>query len=237
MYSLKRIAAAARRLQRDSAGSATLDASLTFPIILLMTFLLLFFAIYMAQGAIRYYSASIAGERAAFSWNNSAKDLRTGAYPEGSFDGLYWRLLDDGMLAGLFGMSSSEEEGVGVGFGDSGAGAEETEGDSLTRTKLQAAADMLSSSLDGRMNYTNKLLERRIEMEAYSSMAPEPLRSFLRDSQPSAQPSAVVVEPTEFIRSFDLVRYYTAKMKGAKEGEASLISKAKSVLLKRQQAG
>lgn len=231
MSSIKRAAAIVARLKGDSGGSVTLDASLTFPIILLLTFMLLFFAIYIAQGAIVYYSASITGERAAFDWNNSSKQLRTGAYPEGSYDGLYWRMLEDGMLAGLFGTSTREEEGVS--FGEGGEGREDS---SLTATKLQVAADSLTSSLDGRMNYTNKLLERRIVTEAESSAVPGPLRSFRPESQLSARTSAVVVEPAEFIRSFDLVRYYTAKMKGTKDGEASFVSKARSVLLKRQTA-
>lgn len=230
MYSSKRLFAGARRFSRDTSGSATLDASLTFPVILLLTFMLLFFAIYAAQGAIVYYSASIAGERAAYDWNNSAKELHTGAYPEGSFDGLYWRMLDDGMLAGLFGTGTREEEGVTFGkAGDQGTG-----GDSLTRTKLQAAAGPLAASLDGRMRYANQLLERQVVTEADSLAVPEPLRRFRPESELSARTSAVVVEPAEFIRSFDLVRYYGAKLKGARDGEASFLSKAKAVLQKRQ---
>lgn len=231
--SISRLAAAVVRFRRDARGSVTLDATLTFPIILFLTFMLLFFAIYIAQGAIVYYSASVAGERAAFNWNNSAKELRTGAYPEGSFDGLYWRMLEDGMLAGLFGTSTREEAGVKFGSADS----ERAEGDSLARTKLQAASEPLAYALDGQMSYTNKLLERQVVTVADSSAVPDPLRGFRPESRLSASSSAVVVEPAEFIRSFDLVRYYTAKMKEAKDGEASFISKAKAVLVKRQPAG
>lgn len=232
MSSIKRAFLRSARLARETDGSVTLDASLVFPVILLATFMLLFFALYIGQQAIVYYSASTAGERAAFNWNNSAKEFRTGAYPEGSYDGLYWRLANDAMLAGLFGTSASE--GGGVAFGGSASSGDDSGGDSLTVRKLRAAADPLATSLDGEMRYANRVLERQVRTEAGSPAAPQPLRNFWPDASLSADVSAVVVEPAEFIRTFDLLRYYAAKIKNATDGGAAYKSKAKTVLDKRK---
>ncbi len=217
------------RLRLDSAGSASLEAAMVFPVILLSTFLILFFALYVGQKAIVYYGASVAGERAAFNWSNSAKELRTGAYPEGSHDGLYWRMLDDGLLGSLFGTASSEN---GAESGD--PAGESSADDSLTGRKLRTAADSMASSAEGSLIYENKYLVRRIRTEAVLPAVPEPLRAFRGTNVISAEPSAIVVEPAEFIRSFDLVRYYAEKMKSRGDGETSFRSKAKSVLLRRK---
>lgn len=217
------------RLRMDAAGSASLEAAMVFPVILLSTFLILFFALYAGQRAIVYYGASVAGERAAFNWSNSAKELRTGAYPEGSYDGLYWRMLDDDLLAGLFGTASSEN---GAESGDPAGGG--SGDDSLTGRKLRAAAESMASSAEGNLNYENKYLVRRIKVEAVLATVPEPLRAFRGTDAISAAPSAVVVEPAEFIRSFDLVRYYAEKMKSRGDGGTSFRTKAKSVLMRRK---
>lgn len=205
---------------------------MVFPVILLATFMVLFFALYIAQGALVYYVASVAGERTAYNWSNSARELRTGAYPVGSYDGLYWRLLDDGLLQSVFGLGG---EGTAVGGDSSDAGT--SGGGGLTERKLRAASSAWDSALVGEMTYENKMLIRRVRTNADSASVPEPLRRFRGTSLVSARTSAVVVEPAEFIRSFDLARYYVVKMKGAKEGEASYRSKAKAVLQRRVSAG
>ncbi|MBB6730970.1 TadE family protein [Cohnella zeiphila] len=206
----------------DHTGSASLEGALVFPVIFILTFLVLFFAIYIAQNAIVYYRTAIAGERTAFNWSNSAKDPLTGAYPEGSYDGLYWRVLDDGVLAGWLG--NDDGKGVAVEF-PSASGS----GDGLAASKLQAGAGPLASDLSGKMSYLNRTLERTVSTVAFNTAVPEPLRRFNGTSFLGASTDAVVVEPAEFIRSFDTVRYYAKKMKGAAEGEDSYLQKIKSV--------
>ena len=207
---------------RDVSGSASLEGAVVFPVVFMLTFLVLFFAIYVAQDAIVYYRASIAGERTAFNWSNSAKDPVTGAYPAGSYDGLYWRLFDDGVLAGWLG--TEDGQGVTVSYpssSDSGSG--------LAADKLRTGTQPLASSFAGEMTYVNHTLEKTISTTAYNTAVPEPLRRFNGTAYLGASTEAVVVEPAEFIRSFDTVRYYVKKMKEASEGEASFLQKVKSV--------
>ncbi|MGG1314488.1 pilus assembly protein [Cohnella laeviribosi] len=225
MSSLKlRFAPLIRRL-RDNSGSFALESSMVMPIVLMMTFLLLFFAIYIAQGAIMYYNVSIAGERAAYNWPNSAKDVRTGAYPAGQYDGLYWRLTDDHVLSGLFGLAL-ESPGAAVAIPAAGG----AEAGDLADRKLLAAAGTIVTASAGEMRYRHSLVWREIGTEAASSDVPEPLRRFNGTTILSAKASAIVVEPAEFLRNIDLLRYYAAKMRSADGGAAAYREQAAAVL-------
>ncbi|MCC3375523.1 pilus assembly protein [Cohnella sp. REN36] len=217
-------------LREDASGSVTLDASLVFPAIMIVTFLMLFFALFKAQGAMAYYAAAISGERVASNWTNSAKEWRTGGYPEGSYDGLYWRLSNDGLLTGLFGGGESDQDrALSVSF----PASEEEAGGSLASRKLRAGAVKLSPALRGEIGYDNKLLWRQVSVHAEDPFELAPLRRFMGSAQVEAGMSATVVDPAETVRIFDLVRYYTAKIRGAQEGESAYRLKAVRVLEER----
>lgn len=87
-----------------------MEASLVFPILLLVIFVMLFFCLYIYQKSILVQVASTASERAAYSWDNSFKDPRTGAFAQGQRDSLYWRLKDDVMLGALFGWTGANNQ-------------------------------------------------------------------------------------------------------------------------------
>jgi hypothetical protein len=219
------------KLWDHTSGSITLEASMLFPWIVMITFLLLLFSLFVSQGALLYYSSSITAERAAFSWSNSAKATQTGAYPMGQYDGLYWRLFDDSLVQGLFGLVT-EHEGVNVELSSAIQGS----AGSTPKDKLMKAGLGLASSqegLDGVMSYRNIGVMRQVKVELTSGWLPEPLVWIRGEDKALTQSSALVVEPTEFIRSFDLVRYYAAKMKTAPEGKEAYRDKAALVLNKR----
>lgn len=213
-----------RRVWRDAGGSFTLEAAMVFPVILMVTFLVVLFALYVAQKAIVYYEASAAAERAAFSWSNSAKELRTGAYPSGRYESLYWRLTEDRMLAGLFGLETKALVSV------PGNGGGKADGGGLAERKLAAAANSLKASVAGEWSYSNSVLVRRLAGEASNDSVPESLRILWPAAEIRTEAAAVVVEPAEFIRTVDLVRYYTLKIRGSSDGEEPYRSKALAVL-------
>ena len=198
-----------------------------FPVLLMVTFLILFFSLYIAQGAIVYYEASTASERAAFAWSNSNKDPRTGAYPEGQYEGLYWRLTEDRLISGLFGGTTTAEDEEGVSIENE---ASTEAGGGLTERKLSAAANSLKASIPGEWGYRNTAVFREIAGEASSSAVPEALRRIWPAAAIRSVPTSVVVEPAEFIRTVDLIRYYAQKFRGAEEGEEAYRSKAQAVL-------
>ncbi|WP_239614771.1 hypothetical protein [Cohnella mopanensis] len=216
----------------NASGSISLEASLVFPWVLMMTFLLLLFSLFISQGALLYYSSSIMAERAAFTWSNSAKNSITGAYPEGQYDGLYWRLTDDNLVQGLFGLvSGNEGTEVDVYPGMSGG-----EGYAAVDKLRRAGYDSASSSLvgTGDMSYRNVGIKREIGVRLTSDWVAQPLIWLRGGGAAQTDVTALVVEPTEFLRTFDLIRYYAAKMKNSSEGASAYRDKAGEVLNKRK---
>jgi len=202
----------------------TLEASLVLPGVLIVTFALILLSVTMADRVAHYYSISIAGERAAFGWSHSSADIRTGGYSPGHYDGLYWRLKDDALLAGLFGGSEAKpDHGTTVRIGAVGGGGEGEEGggDSLARQKLRKSASAMPDGADGTIAYRNRVWLREVEVAADDAAAPDPLRRLWPKLSPSVSASvtAVVIEPAEWIRTFELVRYYKARIE--KKGQES----------------
>ncbi|PJN48021.1 hypothetical protein PAEAM_61520 [Paenibacillus sp. GM1FR] len=200
------------RLKKEE-GSFTVEASLIFPVVLFILVLLLFFTVYMYQKTFLNQHAYAASERAAYSWDNSHKQAMTGEFVAGEHDNLYWRLTDDRMLGALFGWAGAENQ-VSVSIPAGGGG-------NLSEQKLAQAVQHMPSAMKGTIEYQNSLIQRKVttKLEQVISL---PLPSFLFDSgnRVLTQGSSAVVEPVEFIRTVDLVRYYAAKFKG-KGGEAA----------------
>lgn len=75
--------------------------------VLLCLFAVMFMVLYVYLQASLHQAASLAADRAAYAWDNSFKLPLTGAYPVGSYDGLYWRTVEDDAFAGLLGSKST----------------------------------------------------------------------------------------------------------------------------------
>lgn len=216
----------------NTSGSISLEASLVFPWVLMLTFLLLFFSLYISQGALLYYSSSIMAERTAFSWTNSAKDAQTGAYPQGEYDGLYWRLTDDSLVQGLFGLVA-ESNGAGIEIHAGMAGGEGSKAiDKLRRIGFETASSHNVGA--GEMRYRNIGIKREIEVDLTSNWLAQPLIWLRGGGAAKTEVNALVVEPPEFQRSFDLIRYYASKMKSSPQGESAYRDQAGGVLQKRK---
>ncbi|MFK0522403.1 TadE/TadG family type IV pilus assembly protein [Paenibacillus illinoisensis] len=201
-----------KRFKRED-GSFTIEASLVFPVVLFILVLILFFTMYMYQKTFLNQHAYAASERAAYSWDNSHKQTMTGEVAADEHDNLYWRLTDDRLLGALFGWAGADNQ-ISVPVPAS-------EGGSLTEQKLSQAVQNMPGGMRGTIEYQNSLIQRKVttKLEQVISL---PLPSFLFDSgdRVLTQGSSAVVEPAEFIRTVDLVRYYAAKFKG-KGGEAT----------------
>ena len=88
----------------------------------------------------------------------------------------------------------------------------------LSETKLAQASSHMLSAMKGTMTYQNVFIQRKVttELEQVISL---PLPSFLFESgnRVLTKGSSAVVEPVEFIRTVDLMRYYGARFKGKGE--------------------
>ncbi|WP_128104351.1 TadE family protein [Paenibacillus sp. DCT19] len=188
-------------------GSFTIEASLVFPVVLFTLVILLFFSMYMYQKTFLNQHAYAASERAAYSWDNSHKQAMTGEFATGEYDNLYWRLKDDQLLGALFGWAGADNQvTVSVPAGEGGG---------LTEQKLSQAVQGMPTAMTGTIEYQNTLIQRKVTTKL-EQMISLPLPSFLFDSGNSVftTASSAVVEPVEFIRTVDLIRYYGAKFKG-----------------------
>jgi hypothetical protein len=202
---------------------------MVLPWVMVFSFLVLLFALYVSQSSLLYYSASITAERTAFDWSNSAKDARTGAYPAGQYDGLYWRIKDDALLQGWLGFVTGEG-GVSVPIDPSSG--EESGGGSAKDKLVKWGASMPGlTSVSGTIAYRNIGIKSTVSVKARSSWLPAALVRFSGQRQASAEVSALVVEPTELMRTFDLIRYYSAKKK---DSPGAYREKAAEVLRKRE---
>ncbi|WP_138494183.1 pilus assembly protein [Paenibacillus pinistramenti] len=204
-----------KSLLRKEEGAFTLEASLLLPTVFLTVLILMFFCLYLYQNALSGQAAAIAAERAAFSWSNSSKDPRTGAYQEGKNDSLYWRLTDDALLQSIFGWGSSENK-VAAGLPlDQSAGTA-----SLALKKLTNTGSEVPSSITGRLVYSHDVLKRKIEADFARELPLSPLnKAFGGEWGVRSRASSYIVEPAEGIRTVELARYYTAKFR--REGNSA----------------
>lgn len=209
----------------------TLEATLVFPWVLILTLALILFMLTETDRALHYYTASVASERAAFAWPHSAANIRTGGYPPGAYDGLYWRLKDDALLAGLFGWSVQEGGGpiVHIGRGDAGDS-------SLAANKLRKSAVAMPDGINGTIAYHNRIWLREVRVAANGSETSGVLRRLFPSLSPaaSASVSGAVSEPAEWLRTFHVVRYYYARIKQEGSQSDSYREQAAAVLEQRR---
>ncbi|OMF38910.1 hypothetical protein BK133_00725 [Paenibacillus sp. FSL H8-0548] len=209
-------------LLRKEQGSFTLESTIVFPLLLGLILLFILFGMYMYQKVIVYYAASTTAERAAYSWDNSSREARNGMLTNLSYDGLYWRISEDKLLGSLFG--TSEEEGTAV-VALPLMEAKAEENDPLANRKLKQSVEWIGKAglaYEGQVSYERSAVKKTIEVKLKAPLSNQLVeKSWLRRESKSVA-AASVVDPVEFIRSVDLVRYYYAKFsKGAGGGEQS----------------
>lgn len=86
-----------KQFKNQEKGMFTLETTIIFPGIFMMTIALILFSLVIYEQVVVYQRAHIIAERVAFSWDNSNKDLYTGTFGSHQYstmdagDGLYWR--------------------------------------------------------------------------------------------------------------------------------------------------
>ncbi|MBW7476550.1 pilus assembly protein [Paenibacillus oenotherae] len=224
---------------KDEEGSLSIESSMVLPTVFLSLIIMLLFSMYVYQNVVLYYMASISAERAAFRWDNSKRDMTSGMGLTGQYDGLYWRMASDGALQSLFGIGSgngNEGGGTVISVGGTGNGNadhdDEPYGESLPGMKLGKVAGRMPESIEGQMKYKYGWTEKRIQARLQKPMSVPLLEFILGHAQPSTVSSAAVVDPVEFIRNVELVRYYTAKF-GQGAGASPKRAQAAQLLMER----
>lgn len=199
-------------LFRNREGSFTLEASLVFPTIFTTLLIMLFFCLYLYQNTLLGHIATVAAERSAYTWDNSRRNPRTGAFEITDHDSLYWRLKDDSMLQAIFGWSGQTSPSVlQLPSGSNSEGA-------LPLQKLSRVGREIPQGINGEMRYDNKLLFRKVTVSMNRLIPFAPLERVIGDITQLGQSSSYAVEPVEWIRTVDLARYYGEKFKSSGNG-------------------
>lgn len=201
------------RKWKDETGSFTIEASLVLPIVLMVTVLLLFLCLYIYQQSVLVQASAAASERTAYTWDNSHKVSASGSVELGQHDSLYWRLTDDHVLGTLFGLAGGEgTRSIPLPQGGSVNGK-------LPELKMSKGGMAVPSSMTGEMRYTNQLLIRKVTTSLNEQVSLTPLSRILNDGgQIKVSAQSIVVDPVEFIRTVDLMRYYGSKFQGRGKG-------------------
>ncbi|SFS47407.1 hypothetical protein [Paenibacillus sp. BC26] len=201
-------------------GSFTLESSLVFPMIFAALITLLMLGMYTYQKVVLYTVASQTAERTAFRWDNSARNAVSGIGVTGKYDGLYWRLSDNGALQTLFGSEGGDQGGLSIPIGNASASPTSDErssgSESLPLKKMAPGAVKVREPIEGVMIYDGVWV-KRIDVKLRQPLSIPPLEAIFGHSEPMAVTDAVIVDPVELIRNVDLVRYYAGRAAGQSE--------------------
>ncbi|MDQ0060961.1 hypothetical protein J2T15_000566 [Paenibacillus harenae] len=208
---------------RCENGSFTLESAIVMPLLLATIMLFIVFGMYIYQKVIVYYAASSTAERAAFGWDNSNRDARSGMLAKPEYDGLYWRIGDNQMLQSLFGLAGGGGDAQVELSGNQSDANDSGQSGGLPERKLMQASSWLRGeemNYKGELSFAHGLLQNKVQVKLK-----QPL-SFPQDRQeggwlsrePKTVAAAKVVDPVEFIRNVDLVRYYTTRFQNRSGG-------------------
>ncbi|RJE91270.1 pilus assembly protein [Paenibacillus sp. 1011MAR3C5] len=221
-----------RKWHKEEKGSFTLEASIVLPILLAMVLSFLLLGMYLYQKVIVFYSVSAISERAAFSWDNSYRDARTGILTKPVYDSLYRRLGSDGALASLFGLTGDESR-RSVSLPEEIQESIDSENSDLTKRKLANSAQWLATAglgYNGTVQYAGDGISRYVETSLRKPIRLMPFESSWIRGEPDGEAKSRIVDPVEFIRSVDLARYYSAKLKTHFMGKSTAESRAGDIL-------
>lgn len=176
-----------QKFKKEEDGVFTLEASLLFPMLIILVLLFIFFSLVMYEKVTLQYKANHIASQLAHSWSSSTKDMETGEMGEQGYvtyngDGLYWRLTGNNFLAK-----------AGIEMGNSG----------LVGTKIAKAGDYADD-----VTYENGLFGQKIIVTLEKQLS---LPQFVTDlfglDKLETTASYPVIEPVEMIRNTDFMLY------------------------------
>jgi len=181
------------RLRKENEGSFTLEASIIFPILLIIVLLFVFFSLVIYEKVTLQYKANQIASRMAQTWGSSTMDIATGEMDESDYvtkndDGLYWRITNNNFF-GQFGIAVE----------DSGA---------VSRKKNRVG------EYAGNVTFENGVLVQEIVVSLNKDLAlPDVMANIFGINNVGATARHPVVEQTEIIRNTDFLLYGFEKFK------------------------
>jgi len=200
-----------KRFVLNEHGTATLEATLVFPLIIAVIVIMMLAAVYAYQLVYVQYISLTAAERASYQWDARDREFHT-AQIEGMYEyGLYEHELSIMLLRGLLPLPVSEWNNE---FTVSSSAATMQRNGKLLNDKLAKTEAYLVENgvgMAGRMKLYQHRLMPHISLELTRDIAP----LFWQQSEllPSPHYSAryAIHAPTQFIRNVDLFLYYAKR--------------------------
>jgi len=186
-------------LRQKDDGSLTLEATLVVPLVMAASFLTTIGVLLAIHEAMLLAEARISAERAADTWDESSKDVSTGAFVPYLKDSIYWKEFDDGFEIDIPFLVNKERKAE-VQIDAVGA---ESAGGGLPVRKLLRLADRLPEQLGATLRFTRNGTDRTVTV----SFNPEHAISTFLPAL-AVESSAPVLLPTELIRMIDFDRTY-----------------------------
>ncbi|MCL7748013.1 TadE/TadG family type IV pilus assembly protein [Halalkalibacter alkaliphilus] len=191
------------KFKQDNKGSFTLEASLVFPIIFIITIALILFSLYFYDKVVLYQRAHVIAERLASTWDNSLKDFETGDFAPYEYtsmrgynnDGLYWRTNRIGAsLLERMGMELDSVEGVKI-------------ANAQTNAEQLIPGARVTITPPANIGFNRKVtvkLERDLNLPQFVGL--------IAKSEVEAVASASVKDPVELIRTTDFIYHYAEEV-------------------------
>ena len=192
------------KLRRDSEGSFTLEASLIFPIMFIVTIALILFSLVVYEKVVIFQRAHLIAERAAYTWDNSHKDFETGEFEANEYstmengDGLYWRTnyIGEEFISQVFG------GGLGGVGGVKTAKAQDKGGEMLPGATINVTPPSSAG------------FDRKIEVTLTGRLRVPDFVDLITGGDFTVTAAASIKDPVEMIRTTDFIFNYGEQMFG-----------------------
>lgn len=185
-------------VHHESDGRFTLEATLVFPLLLVISLIIIYGSLFFNHYTVLYYNSSTLAERTAYEWHqqfdhdavvlSDQVSDRLRHHPMMSL----FRLGSGGVTTIHFPTQSQPHTGI--------------------RGKLQQGIHSVPGANKGSLSYVTQLFTTRIDAELFPTVRLPSFVSFFIDEKVRARGSATIVHPTEFIRTIDLAHTYLQQL-------------------------
>lgn len=195
------------KLTKHESGAVTLENTLIFPVVFLISLFMLFIGIYFYQKVVFVQQTSLAAMQTAHHWPAGPNGYVVGS-SEKSEQGLYWRLFDDSItqLLGLNIHESTEQAILSLPVTDDLAAY------TFLQRKLLVGAGQIADGVQGELQFTHSGYKRTIDVAVEAPFQGLEYVYFTLPTKVNATAEAMISEPVEFLRTFELATGYVQRL-------------------------
>lgn len=182
---------ALKKLRKKEHGSFTLEATILFPILLIIVLLFVFFSLVIYEKVTLQYKANRMASEMAHAWDSSTMDIQTNEmtkedYVTSNGDGLYWRLSSNNLLKDKLNL-------VGISLDSS----------DLVQKKINRAGEF-----SGDITFKGGFFVQKVNVNLNKELGlPSSISNVFGINQIGATSEKPVLDPVETIRNTDFMIY------------------------------